>query len=177
MSDDTRAVEKALRAQLTTLRVIWLAMASSIPVMAAVLSLVPLEAADPESPIPLALGAVSIAEVGALFFLRKTLMGSLALVAPSDLRVDGALSGAALLEALEHAANRYRVGTMVGAACAEAIAVFGIVAAIVRGDPLLFWPFAGFGLLLLVIQFPRVAGVRSVMSDEGRKGLSRALGR
>jgi hypothetical protein len=177
MPTETPDVNQTLSLQLMTLRVIWVSLLMAIFAMGVVLVVVPIEAADPESPLPILLGVISIVEAGVAFFMRWKLMGSVALVAPSDLRVNEFLDGEALLDELNSAMNRYRVGTIVGIACAESIAVFGLVSWVVTAETQWFVPFAAFAALLVLVQVPRVDGVRAVMSDKGRKGLSRALGR
>jgi len=177
MSTETPDLKRTLGLQLTTLRVIWVSFLTATLAMGAMLVIIPIEEADPESPLPMLLGVISLVEAGAALFMRWKLMGSIALVAPSDLRVDESLDGQALLDELSSAMNRYRVGTIVGIAFAESIAIFGLVSGLVTMQPLWFAPFAAFAVLLLLVQFPHVGGVRAVMSDKGRKGLSRALGR
>ena len=121
--------------------------------------------------LPTALTGLSIAMIPVVLVMRKTLLGSLALVAPPLARSAEPLPEETIQAALKKAMMRYRTGTIVAFALTESIAVYGLVAAFVTQDAMAFLPNAAVALLMMAIQFPRSAGLLSLLEPEVRASL------
>ena len=64
---------------------------------------------------------------------------------------------------------KYSVGTIVGCAIAEAVAIYGLVAAFLAADAKLIVPFAATAVVLMGAQFPSQAGLHEVAANQSRQ--------
>jgi len=122
--------------------------------------------------IPMTLMGLSIAMIPMVAVLRKVVMGSLALTAPPAARAKETVSEAALEDAVRKAAMRYQVGTLVGVAIAESIAIYGFVTAFLTQEPLAYLPNWGVAVAMMAIQFPRPAGLMNLLGEPERTTLA-----
>lgn len=109
--------------------------------------------------------AAAAFQVLAVPVLRRVVMGHVALSTPPlRMGLDATpVSESQLEDALSSAAQRYQTGTIVGAALAEAVAVFGFVAAFLSQDITWYVPAWVVSLVLLGVQFPRDAGLACLL--------------
>lgn len=126
---------------------------------------------DPDLTLPLMLCVTGVVQFFVAFFVRKIMMGTVALMPPNDLRVDNRTPEDMLNQPVLSALNRYYTGTVVSMAIAEAITLFGFVGTFLNGSPVFFAAMTGLGVLLLLIVTPRVGGMACILSPEDRKGL------
>jgi hypothetical protein len=103
--------------------------------------------------------------------MRRMLMGSVALAAPDSTNTRDEVSPAELDAALAPALDRYRVGTLVGCALAEAVVLFGFVAAFLSQELLMVAPNWLLGASLMAIQLPRWQGVAHLLAPGERAAL------
>ena len=68
---------------------------------------------------------------------------------------------------------RYQVGTITGLALAEAVAIYGLVLALVNATPTAAVPFLVSGAVLIAIQFPRESCAKQLLSPDARAALRR----
>lgn len=66
---------------------------------------------------------------------------------------------------------RYQVGTIVGLALAESVAIYGLVLAFMSADGQPAVPFLVAGAVLILAQFPREACAMQLLSSEARAAL------
>jgi len=68
-------------------------------------------------------------------------------------------------EVEQQALQKYTVGTIVGCAIGESVAIYGLVAAFLAQDPKLIVPFAITAVFLMGVQFPSVDGMKAVAAE------------
>lgn len=159
------------KAPLLNLRIIAAALFGSTVIYFVVLMLMADQWADEAVDVgvmPVVLGLVSVSIMGMIPVMRKVTMGTLAIGTPPPSRSRDRVSKDALDEALRKANARYLVGTIVGSALAESIAIFGFVLAVLTQDPMAYLPGWFVGGALMLIQFPTQGGLLFLLSDEER---------
>lgn len=129
------------------------------------------EPASDQGPITMVLMALSIGMIPIVAVMRKTVMGSVAIVAPPAARSTEEVSPADLDTAIGKAVQRYFSGTIVGLALSESIAIFGLMSAFLSQDIMVFVPNALVALALMAIQFPRPAGLLNLLEESERAAM------
>ncbi len=168
--------EPVIAQKLRTLRIIAGAMMLSGVLYAGVLFVVAGEPAEVDVAINLGLIAATVAVTVALLPVRRVVMGGLALLPPpqgglADPQPEPEASAAILA-----AAMRYTSGTIVSLALSESVILFGFVQAWLSQQPLRILPFLLAGELMMVVMFPRRAGLESLLSPATRAALRRQEG-
>jgi hypothetical protein len=122
----------------------------------------------------LPLGLVAAMFGLAIPFVRSHVMGAHALpvLTRSELiRSQARLDESALAQAQTEAWQKYRTGTIIGCALAEAVCLMGFALAFTAQQPFFIVPFAIWAVLLLALQFPFEGGVRWLMSPAAQATL------
>ena len=154
-------------------RIIWAALGFSTVVYFVVLLLLseqwePGAGLPSDSPLPLALSAVSVATAVAIPLLRRAILGSVGISAPPPDGTAARVTKGALDDAMRRALGRYQTTTIIGCALAESIAIHGLVLAFLSQEPLAYVPGWIVCLVLMGLQFPREAGLLHALSPEER---------
>lgn len=158
-----------------TTRVVALALLG-VPLVMIVVAFVASQTGEPAEPSPdpmmiYAITAVALIEIPVLLFVRRMMMGGLALGGPDEMAISRA-EPAPLPEAtsaLEHAARRYYTGTVVGLSLGVSIAIYGVVLAVLYQQVMLSLPFVAVALVVNGVQMPRWSAVLSVVPPEVAK--------
>ena len=143
--------------QMRTLMIITLAMMFSGCVYFGALFAFPGEAQGVEPALGMALILASVGSVVGMLFMRRSMLGGLALLPPRRMDTGMRLSPEAFQQALKAALGRYTTATIVSCAFAESIMLYGFVIGYLSQAPLRMVPFLLAGELLMVMVFPRRA--------------------
>jgi len=160
---------------LMTMRIIFLSMLVTPVIFGLVLFITPLEAQPGQEQLA---GLMPVLALGSVFMmpvLRKVLMGDIALtspdIPPGRMEVDPSETAAVIKTALA----RYQTGSIVGFAVAESVGIYGFVAAFMTGNAGYALPFLAGSMALIAVQFPRAAGVISLIPLDMRAHAEKSL--
>lgn len=155
---------------LTPLRMIWAALAGAVLLYAGLPVLVAASGEGGDA-LVLPLAGAAVAAGGGVFVARRALMGTIGLIAPPRVASGQRATPDELAAALRAALQRYQVGTIVGCALAEAVALFGLVVAMLGAPYGQAVPFFVAGFALIAVQFPRASVLESLLPDAARAAL------
>jgi len=111
----------------------------------------------------------------AIPFMRKVVMGHHALTPVDELALPGGprVPPEQAAQQWRAAQARYQVGTIVGLALAEAVAIYGLVVALLSAEGARSVPYLVAGAVLILAQFPREACAKQLLSPGARAALRR----
>jgi len=160
--------------KLMTLRIIFLSMLMTPIIFGVVLQVTPMDP-QPGQQLASVMGLLAVASIPLVLVLRKMTMGDFALtqpdLPPGRMEVDPGEVEAALSSAMA----RYQTGCIVGFAVAESVGIYGFAGAFLTGNPTYALPFLAGSMALIGVQFPRAAGVLSLVPQDMRAHVERAL--
>lgn len=162
-------------AMVNQLRMVWLGLCSSIIVFGVVLVVLEREPSPDSELLPLVFAGVAVGVAVAVFVVRRVFFGpSLGLLPVRDPPSSDRLSLDEAKRALSAHLQRGQVGSIIGFALSEAVALFGFVSSFLTGEIAWFLGHAVFALLLMLVQFPRIGGILGGFDPEARRLLDEA---
>jgi len=160
----------SMKRMLRTLQIIWMAfLVVPLPLGVALFTAAP-DGADSDPMVPFVICFVALMQIPVMLFMRFQQMGTLALIAPDDLRAEGRVEGEDLDEAVRAAAAKYNTGAIVSFAFAESILMFGFVSSFISGNLLFFGALTVLGVATLLVVRPSESGILCLLTPEQRAG-------